>query len=343
MHEQPRVTEFIPVRYLTVGLLGGATAGAIAILGVAHFYLPQLTEAMPAITASTFDMSAAGSLATWLTSTLLALAAAASLMVYAIRRHRADDYHGRYRVWLWLAICVAIMSVSATANLHGLLQQFLVQVTGRTVIGDGAVYWIAAWSLVLLTVGGRLVLDCRRCRAATTFFALTVVVWTLGVCEAMHILPLDERYASLFGGLCKLSGHLGLLLGATLSARYALLEAQGRLVVRVRKEKKAKAPKADKAEKTDKAEKPARKTTAVKIDPAHKDAAGKRTDLDAPHITPKATIRAEVTEDEDEDDRPSASNYGGDDGEEEDAGQRKSTRADRKRMRREKQQREASH
>ena len=49
------------------------------------------------------DLAAKGSLGCWFSSLLLLAAAAVAILVYAVRRHRTDDYQGRYRIWLWAA------------------------------------------------------------------------------------------------------------------------------------------------------------------------------------------------------------------------------------------------
>jgi hypothetical protein len=53
---------------------------------------------------------------------LLAIAATVALVVRAMRRHRRDDYRGRYRAWGWLAgLLVGATSLATHAEVLDLL------------------------------------------------------------------------------------------------------------------------------------------------------------------------------------------------------------------------------
>ena len=96
----------VPRRPLAFVFLFLAGAGLIAAVECLYAWMPDLTAALrrPGRIAA-FELGEPGSLATWIASLELLAAAGIALLVYRVRRHRSDDYHGRYRVWLWATLC----------------------------------------------------------------------------------------------------------------------------------------------------------------------------------------------------------------------------------------------
>src|SRR5205823_14278964 len=58
-----------------------------------------------------FDLDGEGSLGAGFSAALLALSGVTAVLIYTLRRHRLDDYRGRYRLWLWAAMCWFVMSM----------------------------------------------------------------------------------------------------------------------------------------------------------------------------------------------------------------------------------------
>ena len=56
------------------------------------------------------------------------------LLIYSIRRHRIDDFRGRYRVWLAAAVACVVLSADSVAGLHDALAQSLSHHTGWTAL-----------------------------------------------------------------------------------------------------------------------------------------------------------------------------------------------------------------
>lgn len=67
--------------------------------------------------AACFDPRSMQSLAGWLAQVSLGVAAAVALIVRLMRRHRRDDYNGRYRAWGWLAGLFVITSCAGAVPL----------------------------------------------------------------------------------------------------------------------------------------------------------------------------------------------------------------------------------
>lgn len=230
LDQQPRPTDLIPTRLLSfVGLLALGAAAIAALVGL-HSHLPRLAQWTGRPQAAAFDLTARGSLATWFSSILLALAAVTALIVYSVRRFKADDYRGHYRVWLWAAACWLLLSVDTTAGLHRAFAALMVSLTGARLLGDGSVWWVIAYGFLLGGIGTRLLVDMRSCWLSTGTLILGLAAFAVAV--AGHFggikLPKDlDPAVAIRGSL--LAGNLLVLLAMGLHARHVILDAKGLL------------------------------------------------------------------------------------------------------------------
>jgi len=246
--KQPRVTDLIPQRYGIIVLMFLAGLTAVTGLEALYVWMPDLARFSIDGTVAAFDLDAEGSLASWFASTTLSLAALVSVLIFSIRRHKADDYHGRYRIWLWAAACWLAMSVDEGSSLHEGFKELMIHVTGQHGFGDGSVWWIGAYLLVLGVVGVRLLLEMRECRFSTSLLLLAAACYVAAVAaELGWLVPQGGPRAVMIEEGCELTGNWFLLLAMTLHARYVLLSAQGALPPK--RERPVKQPKAQTAAK----------------------------------------------------------------------------------------------
>src|SRR3954468_9168913 len=130
VENHPQVTDFVPRRYGTiavVGLFGLALTGLTSAL---HFFVLPMAMSGGMYSAAAFDVTARGNLTAWLAGVVLFLASGFCVMTYSIRRHRIDDYRGRYRVWLAAALACLALSANSVTGLHGVLSEVLTYATG---------------------------------------------------------------------------------------------------------------------------------------------------------------------------------------------------------------------
>ncbi len=329
MDRQPRLTDLVPQRYTSFALVFCSGLAMIAILEAAHFWMPHLSAYAGGERLAMFDLADSSSLGVWLSSTLLAGAALGALVVYYVRRHKADDYHGRYRVWLWAAACWLLMSVDTSSSLHEAFSQVMAHFSGTHVYGDGSIWWVAAWFLVLGPISIRLTIDMRSCKLSTTAMIAALVCWTVAVLTRLQVLvDMHPTFCVMVHHGAELFGHLLLAVAMWLHARYVIRDSQGLITAKATK------PAAKKAE-----TKPAASTT-----PKRSDLAAPPKPSTAPSTASAAAARArlEAEDDEDEDDyedrtaRRDRVRHRVDD--EHDEGDRKLSKADRKAMRRAKEQ-----
>ena len=96
---QAKTTDLIPKRvcaYLLVVL------GLLAMLWLITFLARQSNQWSVYLGESgmrLLSIRGQGSLASWFSSFLLIITGMASLQIYALRKHRCDDYRGAYRLW----------------------------------------------------------------------------------------------------------------------------------------------------------------------------------------------------------------------------------------------------
>jgi hypothetical protein len=228
LDEQPRITDLVPTRLLPIVAWFSVAFGCVVGLEALYVGMPQIGSANGAVRIAAFDLAAKGSLATWFSSLLLLLATLAAILVYTIRRHKNDDYHGRYRIWLWAAFCWTLLSVNEVANLHEAFRDLMVRFCGTPLLGDGSVWWLIVGLFLFGSVGLRLLVDMWRCRASCSAMVLASLCYALAAtCHFGLVVAGDGTRQVMIAAGAKMAGHLLLLLAIALHGRHVILDAQG--------------------------------------------------------------------------------------------------------------------
>ena len=232
MDAQSRLIDLVPRRLTTFGVL--FLAGLSIVAGLEVLYSWASSPAISGITTdgriASLDLDGEGSLAVWFSSAVLSLAALVAIIVYTVRRHKTDDYRGYYRIWLWAAICWFMMSVDETASLHEAFKGMMVYVTGTPVLGDGSIWWVVPYFLLLGAVGSRLLVDMRHCRLASGALLAAAGCYALAVVAQLGwILPESGARGVMLEEGAEMVGNLFVLFSMGLYARYVILDAEGLL------------------------------------------------------------------------------------------------------------------
>jgi hypothetical protein len=245
LNEQRCLLDFVPQRLLVLVLLFFTGASVIAGLEAIYIWIPSLAAktALPRLAA--LELGGKGSLATWFSSLMLLTAAVLATLVYTVRRHRIDDYHGRYRIWLWAAMCWFIMATDLSASLHEGFREAMVLLSGSRLWGDGSIWWLIAYGLLLGSIGSRLLIDMWPCRLSSSALALAAGCYAGALLVRFGLVsPGDAAHLVMFQQGAAMAGHLLILTAMALHARYVLLDAQGLVRPRPKKEKKVATTKA---------------------------------------------------------------------------------------------------
>ncbi len=232
VEHHPQVTDFVPRRYRSLALLTAGGLASVAVLGALDHWAGAVAEALGRNTTAPFDFAAPGSLAAWMAAVLLLVTSVTCLLVYSIRRHRIDDFRGRYRVWLAAAAVGMALSVNSVAGLHRVLADAVGHLTGWWALRDGAVWWLVLAGLPVAWLLVRALTDVVECRLATSALiaAFAAYVGALVSYLGWNLVtpaPLTEPLVTV--GLT-LVGHWLALMGVVAYARYVVLDAQGLIV-----------------------------------------------------------------------------------------------------------------
>lgn len=320
---QRRVVDLLPGSYLSAGFWIAGGFAVVGLLAAGQIWLPAIAARIPVKAAAALELGTPGSLESWVASLWLGLAGAVSLLIYAIRRHKLDDYRGRYRWWLVGAVAWLVMSVDASCGIHSLFASIMVHLTGYVGPGGGAAWWIGFWGMLLAGLSARLAWEMRVCRPAMWAYLSAIAFWACGIGLDLAEIRLKGPSRLPPGEIAKLLGHLSLLLGLSVYARHVILHAQGLLPSRKRRSGKGKSAAAS----------PAKTKTDLKPHVAFRPAAGevvedstatRSVSPNRPALQPLAPPD-EIEQDEEPSDDTDADDNSGDN--------RKLSKAERKRLR----------
>lgn len=227
LERQWRLLDLVPQRLLLMAILSLAGIGIIAGLEAAYAGAIQHLTADQKL-ATALNVGAKGSLACWFASLTLLAASFAALVVYTIRRYRTDDYQGRYRVWIWAAVCWFLMATDQAASLREGFRDLMIRWTGTPVLGDGTFWWVAAYVLLFVALGSRLVLDMRPNRLAITALMAAAVSYSLAFACHLGWKPIGTTAGDVMLRTgSEMAGQFMLLATMVVHARYVLRDAQG--------------------------------------------------------------------------------------------------------------------
>jgi hypothetical protein len=233
VENHPQVTDFVPRRYSTIALVGLFGAAATAMTAALHYFALPIAVSRGMNSSAAFDLSARGNLTEWLAAVVLFMASGFCILTYSIRRHRIDDYRGRYRIWLGASLACLVLSANSVTGLHGVLSDVLIRATGWSALRDGAVWWMALAGLPLAWVYVRVLLDIRECRIAAALLAGAAVCYGVSVASFLGYSPAVETQIQPIIIAAPLLLGLWLLFTAIVAnARFVVLDAQGLVAVR---------------------------------------------------------------------------------------------------------------
>jgi len=241
LDRQARVSDLIPQRFAVIALLLLTGLTMIAGLEALYVWMGKLSAMTSDGRVAAMDLDGEGSLAAWYSSLQLGLSAAVCWFVYRLRRHKQNDYHGRYRIWAVAAFCFFVMSIDEAGSLHEGFKELMTAVTGQRLVGDGSLWWVMVYGVVLGIVGLRLLAQLKVCRIATVASLAAAGAYVTAILVQLELLwPQRGAEAVMLEEGAEMVGDLLLLLAVTLFARYVIFEAEGRLTERAGKPKAAK-------------------------------------------------------------------------------------------------------
>lgn len=186
-----------------------------------------------ALLAGSFDPRGAMPVQVWLAELALLLAAGVAGAVRFMRRHRRDDYKGRFRAWGWLAVLLSVAAWAGAVPLGRLVAAVLADATGIVPGPDGIGWWIGLATLGFAVVVPWAVLPLRERAVTSVWMVLAMAAW--GVAAAM---PWGAAWA---GGAARaaivaqaawVAGAALMLVALLAAARSVIREVRGQCAAR---------------------------------------------------------------------------------------------------------------
>lgn len=225
MDQQLRLTDLVPRRHRSFALLACGGLAVIAVLEGLHKSMPVLASMTTDGRVAAFDLEGEGSLAVWFSCATLELTALAALAAWAIRRRTPGEPSAN--VLLVAAACWLVMSIDECASVHEAFKELMSKGTGHRLHGDGTVWWVIAYGLVLSTLGCGLVWQMRRAPAAIVALFVAAGCYALAVlAELAWLIPNKGEAEVMVEEGCEMAGNLCLLLSMSLYARHAAEAAE---------------------------------------------------------------------------------------------------------------------
>jgi len=251
-----RIVDAVPVYLVHVTLVYAAVLLAVAALLAMHHYGANMLRWA--------DLTRVDSLGTYLSAGSLFVGALLAFLTYRIRRHRLDDYRGRYRCWLWFAGLLLFASLDCMLNFRSDVARGLEAVTRVRLLGQTDGWWIVVWCVAYGSMALRALIEVRESLGTIAVGLLSTALLFTGMALQMDLLILP---ANVPAGLALHTAQLlgvGLLLTTLVQyARYVWLDAQG-LISRRRVQVETTAEEVTQPKKTTRRSRPAAKKPAAK-------------------------------------------------------------------------------
>ena len=124
-----------------------------------------------------FDPLGMASLQIWLAQMLLVVAAGVALIVRLMRRHRRDDFKGRFRAWGWMAFVLIVTACDGVVPVGRFVAAAVSDATG-VVLGPGGIgWWVAVSSIIVVAVSLWAVLPLHERLATSVWLTLALIAW----------------------------------------------------------------------------------------------------------------------------------------------------------------------
>lgn len=215
-----RIVDVVPVYLVHVTLIYSAIVLTVAVLLAMHHYGANIVRWA--------DLTRVDSLGTYLSAGSLFVGALLAFLTYRIRRHRLDDYRGRYRCWLWFAGLMLFASLDCMLNFRSDVARGLEAVTRVRLLGQTEGWWVVVWCLAYGSMTLRALIEVRESFGTIAVGLISAMLLFTGMALQLDLILLPGSVpADLALHAAQLLG-VGLLLATLVQySRFVWLDAQG--------------------------------------------------------------------------------------------------------------------
>ncbi len=161
----------------------------------------------------------------WVAEVLLVLAAIVALAIRGMRRHRRDDYQGRYRAWGWMAVLFFVASSAGRVPLDRLIGCLVSDASGVAFGPDGYGWWVALVATVLGTVSLWAILPLHQRLGPGFWLLLGLIAW--GGAAACRWGDDGSQYRATAAAMAWVAGAAGVCIAMLTAARGVIREVRG--------------------------------------------------------------------------------------------------------------------
>ena len=221
---QLRLCDLIPKAWWAILLLLLLLPAGM-LFGIAQGYLHFHQQDGAA--AAAFALTGSGNLASWFASLLLLSAVVGSMQVYLLRRHKLDDYRGRYKIWLVVAAWSAIASLDASSGLHRVLELAAQRVSTAGMLASADGWWLLIAGGITGILGLRLVVEMRRTIPSLLFMGIALIGYSSLLAQQLGWVVFPSTVdSSLLCAMILLGSHIAACLSIWMFARHCFFSAQ---------------------------------------------------------------------------------------------------------------------
>lgn len=157
----------VPGGLFGMACLGAASLAVTAALGWADGFGAQFAQSgVNAAAARLFMVDHPGSLMAWWEASLWLAVTCQCVLLFGMRRHRTDDLGGAYRWWFVVAATSVGLSVASATHLHLAFASEVAQRTGFSPMEHNAFWWLVPGGVVLAGVGLKTFFEIKESRVA---------------------------------------------------------------------------------------------------------------------------------------------------------------------------------
>jgi len=158
---QLTITDLLPKRRLPT--LGSTCLVLLpSLLISALFLLPLQSDTSSLLAIVQRDVSR--QIAGWFCNLLFVATAMVCLQIFAMRRHRCDDYQASYRVWVWAAGLCFILSMICAVDLDTIGKQLSRDLAATLAIPRSPLLWLGLELAAITAISLRLLAEIRSCK-----------------------------------------------------------------------------------------------------------------------------------------------------------------------------------
>ena len=219
---QPRLTDLLPRRGWSLAVIVLTALVLVNLVGLGYLYFLNNAEQVTAL----LDLQNRASLGKWLSAVICLATSLLCLQIFSLKRHRIDDYKGRYRIWVTLGLLLLVCSADRTTGLFQTAGSEINQIVGQPLQSGPTlvavfVYVLLSWVLI------RVLLEVRSHKVTLFWIAMCTV--TFGSFATFKLPALSESFGAFSAFVSEygnLLGHWAMFAGALTFSRFIVRDVE---------------------------------------------------------------------------------------------------------------------